>query len=224
MLRYISSLSLLFVLTCIVAQEEIKEKVKEPKDPGLSIGINVGTFIVTIFEPERFGLEATARYKFNRKWFAIGEVGYEKVDLENKPFTLSSNGSFLRIGADYNLFKVKEIGNNDNIILGLRYGMSIQEQENKRFTITDDYWGNYTGSLGKGTTSSHWAEAVFGLRSEVLKNFYMGWTVRVRKLISLSNEKKIEPYAIPGYGARDNTTNLSFTYNLEYHLPFKKKK
>ncbi|MCU4174142.1 DUF6048 family protein [Carboxylicivirga sp. N1Y90] len=223
MLKFILSLSLFFTFTTLVAQEETEEKVKEPKDPGLAIGINIGTFIIKAIEPERFGLEATARYKFNRKWFAVGEVGYEKVDLQNDPFSYTSDGSFMRLGADYNIFKVEEIGNNDNLILGLRYGVAVQEQENTRFTVKDGYWGNYTGALGKGITSSHWAEFVFGLRSEVLKNFYMGWTVRVRRLLNLSNENQIEPYAIPGYGSRDNTTNLSFTYNLEYHIPFKKK-
>lgn len=223
MLRYILSISLLLASFNGFSQKTEEEQPKEPKNPGLSIGINIGTFIVKAIEPERFGIEATARYKFNRKWFAVGEVGYENVSFDRDPFAYDSNGSFIRLGGDYNIFKVDEIGNNDNIILGFRYGFALTNYSSDRYTIKDDYWGNFNGSIGDGTSTAHWGEFVFGLRSEIMKNFYMGWSVRVRSLVTLGNDQQLEPYAIPGYGKRDNSTNLSFTYNLEYHFPFRKK-
>lgn len=228
MLKYILSLSLLFSFVIANAQNieeeesNTQEEKKEPKKPGLSIGLNIGTFIVTAIEPERIGLEATVRYRFNRKFFAVGELGYENVSFDREPLQYESNGSFLRIGGDYNIFNVDEIGNNDNLILGLRYGVALTEYSSNRFTIKDDYWGDYTNSLGSDTSNAHWAEVVLGLRSEILKNFYMGWSVRIRQIIALNQSSELEPYAIPGYGRRDNTTNLSFTYNLEYHFPFSK--
>ncbi len=222
MLKYILSLSLVFTFLAANSQELEEEKPKEPKNPGLSIGLNIGTFIVKAFESDRTGVEATARYKFNRKFFAVGEVGFENVEFDREPLQYKSNGSFLRLGIDYNIFKVEEIGNNDNIIIGARYGIAITDYSSNRFTIKDDYWGDYTNTLGNATSNTHWVEAVFGLRSEILKNFYMGWTVRLRQIVALNQTSELDPYAIPGYGRRDNTTNLSFTYNLEYHFPFTK--
>lgn len=224
MLKYTLSISLLLITASSFAQLKEKDKKQQPQKPGLSVGINIGTFIIKAFEPERSGIEASARLKFNHQWFAMGEVGYENVSFDKEALAYESNGSFIRLGGDYNFFNIEEIDNNDNIIVGFRYGFAWTEYSSNRFTIKDEYWGNYTGSIGSATSTAHWGEAVFGLRSEVLKNIYMGWSVRIRSLIKLTNDDQLEPYAIPGYGKRDNKTNLSFTYNLEYHLPFSRKK
>nr|WP_321454106.1 DUF6048 family protein [uncultured Carboxylicivirga sp.] len=227
MLKYLFSISVLLASVNAFAQNNANtkdEEKKAPFDPGIAIGLNVGTFITPLFEPERLGMEATGRIKFNRKWFAVGELGYENISFDKETYSYDSDGSFLRLGVDYNIFKVEEIGNNDNIILGLRYGFGVTDYKSDRYTINDDYWGDYVGSMGSGTSTAHWGEFVFGLRSEILKNFYMGWTGRIRTLIAINNTQQLEPYAIPGYGKRDNTPNFSFTYNLEYYLPLRKKK
>nr|WP_321406673.1 DUF6048 family protein [uncultured Carboxylicivirga sp.] len=225
MLKYILSISLL--ASCINSfsqQTNEEEKKKTPFEPGIAVGLNVGTFITPFFEPERIGMEATGRIKFNRKWFAVGELGYENVSFDKESYNYDSNGSFLRLGIDYNIFKVEETGNNDNIILGFRYGFGVADYKSDRFTVTDGYWGDYLGSIGSGTSTAHWGEFVFGLRSEIFKNFYMGWSARFRLLALTNNTQQLEPYAIPGYGKNDNRTNVGFTYNLEYYLPLKKKK
>lgn len=226
MLRYLFSISLLIACTIAFSQEtEDAENLEKPSfDPGIAIGINVGTFIVPFFEPERIGLEATGRIQFNNKWFAVGELGYENVSFDKESYDYDSNGSFLRLGVDYNIFRVEEIGNNDNIILGFRYGLAVTDYKSDRYTINDDYWGDYHGTMGNGTSTAHWGEFVFGLRSEIFKNFYMGWSVRARAIFYINNTQQLEPYAIPGYGKRDNSTNVSFTYNLEYYLPLRKRK
>jgi len=229
MLKYILSLSLFVFCFTARAQNEEKELTKEEKklenkgNPGIAIGIDLAPFVTHLFSEERFGVEANARYTVNLKWQGVAEIGYENVEIDDEKMTYSSNGSFIRLGGDYNLFKIDEVGNNDNILLGLRYGLAIQDHECPRYTINEGYWGDYVGALGSSTVGSHWVEFVFGLRSEVLTNFYMGWSVRVKKIINVGTDSVLEPYSIPGYGRRDNSTNLGFTYTLEYQIPFKKK-
>lgn len=226
MLRYILSISLLMGTMCSFGQNLPKEqeKQKEPFDPAFAVGINLGPFITRAFDDESTGIEATARFKYNRKWFAVGELGYENTSLNDKSYDYESNGTFLRLGFDYNFFKVEELSNNDNVILGMRYGIAITDFNSDKYTISEGYWGDYQGSISSTTSNAHWLEFVFGLRSEVLKNFYMGWSIRMRKMLAVNQDGDFEPYRIPGYGKRDNTTNLSFTYTLEYNLPLKKKK
>ncbi len=229
MLRYILSLSLILATTLTWAQKTDEELSKEEKklanrgNPGLAVGIDLAPFITHFFADERFGVEANARLTLNRKWQVAAELGYENVDINNTKMEYTSNGSFIRAGVDYNVFKVEEIGNNDNILLGVRYGIAVQEHDCPRYTIEEGYWGPANGSIGTSTVGSHWAEFVFGLRSEVLKNIYMGWSVRVRSIINVGKDNELEPYSIPGYGRRDRPTNLSFTYTLEYQIPFKKR-
>ena len=229
MLRYLLSLSLLLVFAGVNAQKADEELTKEEKklankgNPGIAIGLDLAPFINHLFANERFGFEASARYTVNKKWQAVAELGYENVDLNNDKMNYTSDGSFIRVGVDYNIFNVEEIGNNDNILLGFRYGAAIQEHSCPRYTITEDYWGSVNGSFSPSTVGSHWGEFVFGLRSEILKNFYMGWSVRFRTVFSVAKDNALEPYSIPGYGRRDRSTNMGFTYTLEYQLPFKKR-
>ncbi|WP_430811666.1 MULTISPECIES: DUF6048 family protein [unclassified Carboxylicivirga] len=228
MLKYILSLSLVLLGSIVEAQKEegvtsgAEQAAINKGKPGLSVGIDLAPFITHFFADERFGVEATARYAINRKWQVAAELGYENVDYSSEKMDYQSDGSFIRAGIDYNVFKVQELGNNDNILVGVRYAMAVQEHSCPRYTISEEYWGDYEGSFGSSTVNSHWAEFVFGLRSEVLKNFYLGWTVRLRSIINVGADDGLEPYSIPGFGRRDRSMNLGFTYTIEYHLPFKK--
>ncbi len=214
----------------VVAQSENKELTKAEKkqlnkgNPGLAVGIDLAPFIMHAFANERLGAEANVRYTLNRKWQLAAEVGYENVELDTDQMSYSSDGSFIRAGIDYNLFKVEEIGNNDNVLIGFRYGVAVQEHSCPRYTIKEEYWGDVSNSIGASTVASHWGEFVFGLRSEVLKNFYMGWSVRFKTIVNVGKDNELEPYSIPGFGRRDRSTNMGFTYTLEYHLPFRKNK
>lgn len=230
MLKYLLSLSLFLYCVGVEAQKKDKELTKEEKkianrgNPGIAVGIDLAPFITHLFSNERFGVAADVRYTLNRKWQTVAELGYETVEIDDEKMTYSSDGSFMRLGFDYNMFNVDEEGNSDNILLGLRYGFAMQEHDCSRYTIEEGYWGDYQSMLGSSDVNAHWAELVLGLRSEVLKNVYMGWSVRVRTIIDVGADSVLEPYAIPGYGRRDRSTNLGFTYTLEYHIPFKKKK
>lgn len=188
---------------------------------GLSVGIDLSPFIIRIFDQERTGFAINGRYSLKDKWFMAAEAGFENTSFSKREFDYSTNGTFIKAGLEYNLFKVDEVNNNDNILVGFRYGYAWQEHACDRFTIIDDYWGSYQGSLGSNSVNSHWMEIVFGLRSEVLKNFYMGWSIRLKQLFVADHAGVLDPYTIPGFGKFDNKTNLGFTYTLEYQIPIK---
>jgi hypothetical protein len=222
MSRYLFiSLSIVFLF---FARGEAQEQEQRTIRQALALGVDLSPFVVRIFDHDRTGLAFTGRYTIKEKWFVAGEAGFENVSFEKREFDYESNGTFIRLGLDHNIFKVDEIGNNDNILIGFRYGFAWQEQTNNRFTITDGYWGDYQGSAGTSQVNSHWLELVAGVRSEIFKNFYMGWTIRLRKLILSDYPGVLAPYSMPGYGQYDNKTNLGFTYTLEYQIPTVKSK
>ena len=196
----------------------------QPRSQGVAVGIDVLPIITRLYDDEHTGLAFTGRYKLKENWFISGEAGYEKTDFSKKEFDYNSDGTFIKAGFDYNLFEVEEAGNNDNILLGFRYGYGWQTHNSGRFTITDAYWGDYTGVLGSNSVNSHWIELTFGLRTEIIKNIYMGWSIRLKQLMTAQHKGILEPYAIPGFGKFDNKTNLGFTYTIEYQLPFGKQK
>ncbi len=192
------------------------------KDQGLSLGIDLAPFIIRAIKDERTGFAFLGRYGIKNRWFAAAEAGFEHIKYDKENYNYKSNGTFIRIGVDYDIFNSEDYPTNDNIFVGVRYAYAWQSHESGKFTIVDSYWGDYTGNVGKTSVNSHSADLVAGLRCEVLRNFYMGWTFRCRFLLASKHSDDLKPYAIAGYGSYDNKVAIGFTYTLEYQIPFNK--
>ncbi len=192
------------------------------KDQGLSLGIDLAPFITRLIKDERTGFAFIGRYGIKNRWFAAGEVGFEHIKYNKETYNYKSNGTFIRVGMDYDIFNSEDFPTNDNIFVGLRYAYAWQTHESERFTIIDSYWGDYEGSVGTTSVNSHSVDVVGGLRCEVLRNFYMGWTFRCRFLLASKHSDNLKPYAIAGYGTYDNKVAIGFTYTIEYQIPFNK--
>ena len=104
--------------------------------------------------------------------------------------------------------------------VGLRYGFTSFEYDVQAPPLADPNWGGTSIPVDfQGVKSNvHWAEAVVGLKANVLKNFYMGFSVRYRMRLSMTKNENSEPYQIPGFGKGKN--NFGIAYNLVYKLPF----
>ncbi len=204
-------------------EERHKPKITVMKDQGLSLGVDVSPLIMRIFQKENTGIAFVGRYGFNYKWWANAEVGYQNTQYSNDNFSYKSNGTFLKIGIDYDLFQSEDFPVNDNIFVGARYGYAWQMHEANNFKIVDDYWGEYSGSVSNSAVNSHIFEILFGIRCEMLRNFYMGWTFRGRFLVASAHNNDLEPYAVPGFGnCGDTKAGIAFTYTIEYQIPFNK--
>lgn len=229
-LKYISIslLSAAFMSPCVAQQKS------EPvfKQSGLSIGVDLMPVMIHAVDKDRIGIGFNGRLNIREKIFAVGELGYENVDFTRQKFTTDkeltyqfnyiSNGTYLKVGFDYNVFKVDEPDNHDNVLLGIRYGYGWQQHQSPSFTIGSSYWDDYVSSASLSPVSSHWAELLFGLRCEVLKNLYMGWSLRLKRIIYQSSSSKLEPAVIPGFGRFNSPITAGFTYSIEYQIPFNK--
>lgn len=205
-------------------EDKYTPKIIVLKDQGLSLGIDLSPFIMRIIKEENTGFAFVGRMGFKTRWWANGEVGFQNTKYSNQNFKYKANGAFIKIGVDYDIFMSEYFPVNDNIFVGARYGYSWQSHEAENFSIVDSYWGNYDGSVGNSAVNSHIIEILFGLRCEVLKNFYMGWSVRGRFLLASFHDSSLDPYAIAGYGNYDTKAGIGFTYTLEYQIPFNKLK
>ncbi len=192
------------------------------KDQGLSLGIDLSPFIMRLIKDERTGFAFVGRYGIKNRWFANAELGYEHIKYDKEGYDYKSDGMFVRMGVDYDVFNSEDFPFNDNIFVGLRYAYAWQTHESGHFSIVDSYWGDYEGSVGRTSVNSHSIDAVGGVRCEVLRNFYMGWTFRCRFLLASQHSDDLKPYAIAGYGKYDSKVALGFTYTIEYQIPFNK--
>lgn len=203
-------------------EERIIPTVTVVKDRGLSVGIDLSPFITRILNDENTGFAFVSRLGLTDRWWANGEFGYENSKFSNDNYNYKSNGAFLRLGLDYDLFMSEDFPTNDNIFVGFRYCYSWQRHESDHFKIVDSYWGDYLGSVDKSSVNSHSLGLVFGIRCEVLRYLYMGWSFRTNFLVASAHDDALDPYYIAGYGRYDSRVSLGFTYTIEYQLPINK--
>ena len=88
--------------------------------------------------------------------------------------------------------------------------------------VESPYWGESEKLQITGQKSwAHWGELLGGLRVQVYKNFYMGWTVRYRLMFSHKKNTYSQPWYIPGFGT--DSSPFGFTYTVGYRFSFGKK-
>jgi hypothetical protein len=194
---------------------------------GFTLGVNMVAPINSIFNNERAGFSFLSRITtYKPRFYIFAEAGYENIDFKNKHYNYSSNGSFFKLGMEYDLLKMKKkvVGRNDNLLLGAFYGYALQQHSAPNYLIRNDYWDDYHGTFGNNTVNSHWLEISLGPRAEMFKNFFLSWSLHILFTVYQDKNGIMLPYLIPGYGNGNNKVNATFSYNIEYLIPWKKEK
>ena len=221
---YISSLIFCFMVFSVQAQKTNKvQKIDSiPLINGVTVQADVASIISSAFtSKETYSSEVAVQVDLKHKYFPILEVGYAGANkISNENITFQTNGMFSRLGVDLNLLTPKKDQKpTTNLFLaGLRLGMSSFKYNFNNFIITDTYWGgsetlNYTNI----SNTKIWYEIVLGIRVEVVKNIFMGWSVRTKNLLNQDVTGQISPWYIPGYGI-NNGSSWGLNYTIGYKL------
>ena len=189
---------------------------------GISVGVDVFGFLNQAFGSDIMTTEASVEANLMNKFFPVLELGYGSIETTNDETDIffKTSAPFFRVGLNYNVFH-KKPHLPGYFTVGLRYGFSSFKYDVQAPELVDPNWGHthipvtYNGMK----TNASWAELVIGLRANVYKSFYMGFTARYRSRISMTEHENSEPYYIPGYG-RGKPNNFGITYNIIYKLPF----
>jgi hypothetical protein len=73
--------------------------------------------------------------------------------------------------------------------------------------------------------SAQWLEVVVGMKAEVLKNIYVGFSVRMNKILTNSKPENFDNLYIPGFNRTYNGDfGVGFNYTVSYFLPIYKTK
>lgn len=207
-------------------QQETPEETEETRDtlpdfkPDLFIrlGVDVSAFFRQIIEPEVQQYEFSADSEVIFNWFAVAEGGFMRVNADREDFSYKASGYFGRLGFDYNLLGRNSPAQNDLVVLGLRYGFSILTHEAPHYFISNPYWGDYSGSLDESNFYQHWIEFSGGVKTEVLKNLFLGWNLKTRVRLTETKEPDLKPYYIGGYGRGTRTAPVMVHFSVMYRL------
>lgn len=236
-LRHISALILTFTPMLTYSQGNVLEpeapsqyvsEVRENPKPDFFQGFSLFFDLFSPFQrslTDFGGIEGGLRLNLRNTYFPVVELGYGLCDHtdNNTQIIYKAQAPYLKAGIDFNLLKDKFSDN--RLFVGIRYGFSSYKFDISGPAIVDPYWGgsspfSYTGI----STTSHWAEAVFGVQVKMWKSFHMGWSVRVKREIHSSLNDISQPYYIPGYGTTTQDTSWGGTYHLIFDLNWGKKR
>ena len=219
-------LSNLLMPTSAHAQEiKILSEDKEEELPfyqGLMVGVDVSGLASKAFGSDAFSSEISIHANLKNRFFPVVEISYGKTDTTGEETNIhyQTSAPFFRVGMDYNVF-YKKPHLPGYFTVGLRYGFSSFTYDMQSPDLVDPNWGHTSIPVTYNDVKSNagWLELVLGMKTQVYKDFYMGFTVRYRARQSMKKHENTEPYYIPGYG-RGKTSNFGITYSLSYRLPF----
>jgi hypothetical protein len=183
------------------------------------VGVDISKPVMMLFDPDRTGFEFSGDFEIVTNLYPTFEIGWNEITLEKENFNYSSNGKYYRFGFDYNILKLKRPDEYEMIYIGLRYGYSELSHEANQIVLINNHWDGSFLSAGKDNLNASWIDLVFGMRAELFRHFFIGWSVRVRPLLTQVKDDTMKPYIIPGYGRGEKPILMGFHYTLHYRIP-----
>lgn len=227
-LKYIISFFTAIIVFPLFSQQE-NDSTKTKSIYGLKIGMDLSKQIRMLTEPDYKGLVLMGDYRLMDKLFVAFELGTEDKLIENEVLNFKTKGSFIKIGANYNVYKNLEDLENE-IYVGLRLGTSNFDHKLNSFKVynTNQYWNqneivNYEEFQNLNST---WFELIFGFKAEVINNTYMGISLRLKRLLDQNEPPNFSNLYIPGFNKvlENNNIGVGLTYSLQFRIPIYKKK
>ena len=231
MLKYFISLLLLTNSLSVFSQDDIlSDSIPLKTTYGIKIGIDLSQQIRMLTESEYKGLLITADYKILERVFLATEFGNENKKIVNVVLDFNTNGTFLKLGFNYNVYNNMK-GLENEIYVGFRYGMGKFNHKLNSYTIyqLDQYWNqNLIDNISDyKNLNASWFEFVFGFNAQVINNVYMGLSLRVNRLLNQDKPENFSNLYIPGFNKvlENNNFGVGISYSIYYHIPiFKKNK
>jgi len=184
MRTYIFFISLFLSLASFAQEEEIKDSTKTHKF-GLRVGTDLSKLAKTAIIEDYTAFEINADYKFSKKYSLAGEFGNEKRTIDETQVNFTTEGSYFKIGVDYNAYE-NWLDMENAIFVGLRYGLSSYKNTLNSRTIfnSDPYWGESglkTDPINYDSSTTHLVELIIGIKAEIFNNLYLGINAQLKK-------------------------------------------
>ena len=222
---------LLFLSFAMKAQEENSEAndtIIKSNKYGLRLGVDLSKPLISLLDNDYSGFEIMGDFRISHRFYIAAKLGNDKDKQSENNLESSSKGSYIKIGADFNAYN-NWLGMNNAIFTGLRYGFSTFDQELISYSI---YTGDNTfpGTIITETIeysglSAHWAEFIFGVKTELFSNLFMSIQLQLKHLITEDKPENFDNLYIPGFNRTYDHSDfgVGFGYGVSYLIPIYKK-
>ena len=219
----------------LIVNEQVKQNAVVKKDSipikkeryGLRMGVDLFRLTRSFYEKDYRGIELVGDFRLTRSYYLAAEIGNENKTVDDTQLNFTTEGSYLKVGFDYNSYE--NWLNMENIIsIGLRYGVSSFSQTLNSYQVynTNSYFEEapvvIDGEKFKGL-SAQWIEVVAGMKAEVFNNIFIGFSFRLNRMVSQKLPNNFDNLYIPGFNRTYNGDfGVGFNYTVSYFLPLYK--
>jgi hypothetical protein len=196
---------------------------------GLRVGGDIGKLIRSFTDNDYTGFEVNADYRIKRALYIAGELGIEEKITSNDYLNVTTSGTYLKAGIDYNLYK-NWLDMDNMIYSGFRIGATAFSQQINNFTVytTDQYWGEqYTSTDAQkfNDLTAFWIELIIGIKVELFNNLYLGLNAQLKGLVNETVPTNFENIYIPGFNKTYDSSGIGvgYSYSISYLIPLYKK-
>ena len=231
---FISLFSFLLLGVSIHAQNDsiistVNDSLKIKLKYGLRIGGDVGKLIRSFTDDNYSGFEVNADYRIKKSLYVAGELGIEEKTTINDYLDVTTSGTYLKAGVDYNMYR--NWLNMDNMIYsGFRVGAAAFSQNLNSLTVynTDQYWApQYSSAESQkfNDLTAVWVELIIGIKVEIFNNLYLGLNAQLKGLVTETVPTNFANIYIPGFNKTYDSSKIGagYSYSISYLIPLYKK-
>jgi hypothetical protein len=229
-----------------VNQRDSRNKKKKKEGPTIVTPLYNGMYVsadiyglgAKLLGSDFLSSEVGISVNLKNRYLPVAEIGYGKTNTWNENgIHYKASAPYFRIGVDYNT-RWNKLDYDDVLSLGVRYGCSSFKYNVNSAPMTDPVYGNVInnpalvdGIWGGSSLYNHqgmsgsmqWYEIVGSVRTKIFKNFYMGWTIRLKYRLNDKMDVNAQPWYVPGFG-RFGAKATGMTYTLIYKFSLGAKK
>ena len=195
---------------------------------GVRAGIDINKIVKSATDDDYKGLSISGDIRLKESFYVYSEIGNEEKQISSDYLNSSVKGTYLKFGVN---FKMNNDIRTQNIVYsGFNFGYSNFDQNINRYTIyntNSTYWGESTINEPKNLSNLNalWVELVFGLKTEILNNLFLGFELQLKNIIKQKNIQNISNLYIPGFNRTYDSSGLGagFSYTVSYLIPIIKK-
>ena len=226
MLRFFISLFTVFFINISHGNVDLKNDTIEKF--GIRAGIDLNKIIRSASNSNYTGLSINGDIRIKKSLYIFSEIGNEEKKINSDYLNSTVKGTYLKVGANFKLNN--DIKTENLFYSGLILGFSNFNQSIDNYTIyntNSTYWGEsyIDESLSLSNLNAVWLEIVFGLKTEIFNNLFLGFELQLKNVLKQKNSQGITNFYIPGFNRTYDSSDFGagFSYTISYLIPIIKK-
>ncbi|MAU31044.1 MAG: hypothetical protein CMC36_05855 [Flavobacteriaceae bacterium] len=226
MLKYFISIITFLFINITLGNVKIADDTIEKF--GVRAGLDLNKIIRSATDEDYAGFSLSGDIRLMESFYIFSEIGNEVKEINSNYINSSVKGTYVKFGVNFKLNN--DIRTQNIVYSGLSVGYSNFDQNINSYTIYNthsNYWGQSTinNPINLSNLNTLWIEFIFGMKTEILNNLFLGFELQLKNIIKQKNIQNITNFYIPGFNRTYDSSGLGagFSYTVSYLIPVIKK-